>query len=63
MTKIWYYLYVTSKKWDKWTNFQNRNGITNIENKLMATRWKGGKRGKLGDWDWDIYTNIHKMDN
>ena len=33
---------------------KNRNGVTNIENKLMVTR--GEREGdKLGDWDWHIH--------
>ena len=38
------------KKWYKWTYLQNRNRVTDAENKLMDT--KGEKRwDKLGDWD------------
>ena len=53
------------KKWYKWTYLQNRNRVTDVENKLMVT--KGGKQGwgrdKLGDWDWQIHTTIYKIDN
>ena len=38
---IWYYLYMESKKWHKWTYSQNRNRLTDIENKFMVT--KGGR--------------------
>ena len=31
--------------------FQNRNRVTNTENKLMVTRGEGGLSDKLGDWD------------
>ena len=37
------------KKWYKWTYLQNRNSLTDIENKLMVTkreRWY-----KLGVWN------------
>ena len=35
---IWYCLYVDSKKkWYKWTYLQNRNRLTDLENKLMVT--------------------------
>ena len=33
------------KKWDKWTSLQNRNRLTDFENKLMVTKgetWWGG---------------------
>ena len=49
------------KNWYKWTYFQNRR-VTDVENKLMVTKGKGGGRGKLGDWDWHIHTTI-KRDN
>ena len=51
------------KKWYKWTYLQNRNRVTDAENKLMVTT--GGKwgRDKLGDWDWHIHTTIYKIDN
>ena len=37
---IWYHSYVESnfKKWYKWTYLQNRNRLTDIENKLMVTK-------------------------
>ena len=37
------------KKWYKWTYTQNINRLTDIENKLMATKGEGGV--KLGVWD------------
>ena len=43
------------KKWYKWTYLQNRNRLTDIENKLTVTKgdsgeeWRG--REKLGVWD------------
>ena len=33
------------KKWYKWTYLQNRERLKDIENKLMATRGKGGGGG------------------
>ena len=50
---IWYRLYVESKKNGyKWTYLQNRNRVTDVENKLMVTKDKMvGGRDKLGDWD------------
>ena len=45
---IWYCLYVESKnKVHKWMYKQNRNRLTDTENKLMVT--KAGN--KLGVWD------------
>ena len=38
---ILYPLYVESKKkWYKWTYLQNRNKLTDLENKLMVARGK-----------------------
>ena len=53
-TNTIYCLYVESKKIIQ-MNLQNRNSITDVENKLMVTggegRWGGEGRDKLGDWD------------
>ena len=32
-------------------NLQNRNRLTELENKLMVTRGKVAERDKLGVWD------------
>ena len=53
---------VESKIWHKWTHLQNRNRLTDIENKHSYQRGKVG-RDKLGDWDWHIHTTIYKIDN
>ena len=42
------------KKWYKWTYLQDRNGVTDVESKLMVNG--GGEKGwrrrdKLGDFD------------
>ena len=41
---MWYHLYVESKKWYKWTYLQDRNRLTEIENKLTKGErgWWGG---------------------
>ena len=39
------------KKWYKGTYLQNRNRVTDVENKLTVTRGIGWGRDKLGDWD------------
>ena len=42
-TNIIYHLYTESeKKWYKWTYLQNRNRLTDIENKLMVTKGESG---------------------
>ena len=47
-----------------WTYLQNRNGVTDIDNKLIVTGGGGGKwRDKLEDWDWHIHTAVYKTDN
>ena len=36
----------------KWTYLQIRSRITDIESKLMVTKWEGGgESDKLGGWD------------
>ena len=42
---IWYRLYVESKIWYKWTYLQNRNRLTDIENKFMVTKEEGEGEG------------------
>ena len=44
---VWFYLYVDSKKQNKWTNIEKRNIITGTENKQMVARGAvsgGGKK-------------------
>ena len=51
------------KRWYKQTYLQNRNRLTDTENKLIVTKEKrGAGRDKLGVWDWQIQTVIHKVD-
>ena len=42
---MWYHLYVDSKIWHRWTYLQNRNRLTDIENKLLATKGERGRKG------------------
>ena len=52
---IWYCLYVESKK--NVTNelyVQNRNRVTDVENKLIATKGESGKGGK----NWETVIDI-----
>ena len=51
------------KKGYKWTYLQNRNRVTDVENKLMVTKGKGCGRDKLGDWDRHIHTTIYNIAN
>ena len=44
------------KKWYKWSYLQNRNGLTDIENKLMVTK---GERG--GGINWEFGINIYTL--
>ena len=41
---VWYHLYVKSKKCYKWPDLQNRNRITDSENKFIVT--KGESKGR-----------------
>ena len=46
------------KKVYKWTYLQNRNGVTDVKNKLMVT--KGGKGGEINcEIGIDIYTLLY----
>ena len=39
---IWYHLYVESKIWHKWTYLQNKNGLTDTENRLVVAKEEVG---------------------
>ena len=54
---IWYNLHVESKKLYKWIYLQNRNRLTDIENKLTVTKVEWGGE----DWEFEInrYILIH----
>ena len=46
------YLYMEAKIWHKWTYLQNRNKLTDIENKLMVIKGESeARRDKSGVWD------------
>ena len=45
------------KKWYKWIYSQNRNRVTDVENKLMVTRWE--REG--GGINWEIGIDIHTL--
>ena len=38
----WNHLHMEFKKWYKWIYLQNRNGLTDVENKFVVTK---GERG------------------
>ena len=44
------------KKWYKWSYLQNRNRVTDIENKLMVTKGESG-----GGISWDIGIDIYTL--
>ena len=47
---VWYHLYVESKIWHRRTYLQNRNRLTDIENRLMVVKGLGGR----GGMDWEL---------
>ena len=49
---IWYHLYVESKIWHYWTYLQNRNRLTDIENRLGVAKGEAGGGGK--DWEFGV---------
>jgi len=57
----YYHLHVQSRLQDKSTYPQNRNRLTDIENRLMVAKGEGGRGGK--EWEFGIsrckllYTN------
>lgn len=61
---IWYQVYTESKIWYEWMYLQNKNRLTDIENKLIVTKGKKVEKNKLRDWDQQIQiqTIIHKRD-
>lgn len=53
MTYMW-----NLNKWYKQTYLQNRNRLTDVENKLRVTKGERVGRDKLGVWDEQIHTII-----
>jgi len=65
MNVIWCHLHVESMKWYKWTYLQNKNRLTDIENKVIVTKGeKGFGRNKL-EFGIDRYKqlNIKQINN
>ena len=55
----WYRFYMESKKkWYKWMYFQNRSGLTDLENELMVTGvgGQGWREGTVREFGIDMYT-------
>ena len=54
-----YHLYMKSKIWHKWTYLQNKNRLTDIENRLVVVNGGGGRGeewiGSLGFADANYY--------
>ena len=60
---IWYHLYMESKTRHKWIYLWNRNRLTNIENRLVVTKWERAGEWWTGVWgladaNYYIYTYI-----
>ena len=56
------HLYVDSSEEYKWPYSQNRNRLTDFENKLMVTKVDNGEvRERLGVWCWHIHTVKYGM--
>ena len=56
-THIFIHSSVESKIWHKWTYLQNRNRLTDIENRLVAAKGKGEGEGM----NWEFGINICKL--
>ena len=50
------------KTWYKCIYLQNKNGVTDVENKFIVIKGEAGK-DKLGDCDWYIHTMIYNINN
>ena len=48
----WCHLYVESKMQHKWTQLQNRNRLTDIDDRLVVAKGEDGGRGE--DWEFGI---------
>ena len=59
-TQISYIIYLWNLKKNKSTYLQNRNRVTDTENKLMPTKQERG-RNKLGAWKEQIQTTIYNI--
>ena len=51
-TNTLYHLHVESKIWNKWTYLWNRNGISDMENKLVVAKRKRSERSL--NWEFGI---------
>ena len=51
-----------SYKWCKWTYLQNRNRVTDVENKLMVTRGESREWGGIRrDWDRHVRNTMYNI--
>ena len=50
---IWYHLYLESKIWHRWTYLQDRNGLTDVENRFVVAKEEGGGSGM--DWEFGVW--------
>ena len=51
------YMHKLKKKLYKWTYLQNRNRLTDLENKLMVTRREGRQAGT----DWELWIDMYTL--
>ena len=59
-SSVWPPLYAESKKqWYKWTYFQNRKKLKDLEKELTVARG----RDSYGVWEGHVHTATFKMDN
>ena len=59
---IWCHLCVKSNIWQKWTYLQNRNRLTDTENRLAAAKWEGVGKGWSGRLGIKMQTTVYWMD-
>ena len=53
------YMRNLERKWHRYIYLQNRNRLTNLENKLMVTREKWWGEGTVRDFGIDMYTLLY----
>ena len=55
-----YHMSILQENWYKWTYLQNRNRVTDVENKRMVIRWENGVRGINWESEVDTDTSLCK---
>ena len=59
---IWRHLCVESNIWQKRTYLQNRNRLTDTENRPAVAKWEGYGRDGVGGWGQKMQTSTYRMD-